>query len=382
MGSEMISMLSETYSSWKTKRLGGRRDKELPDLTRVAGGFHAWSEKHGDEFDPWGGFDETDAPDVATAASENAWRAKLDRSTNSIVYEHVLSGRIARVRPPGAQVLVEKLGGEKCEAKASASKSLVPLFEGMESDDEDDAERQEREAKEALEVMHQEASQSRCDLCKKLLLQPLRLTRCRCALCACCVEATVRYTRHCPVCDSAVDVKAGKACSDASNELLKAVEDRVLAGEVEIQGQVAMLQQLVEAREANHRIVLQYGNTSSGRGSKRSYTTFLKPVLTEGKALENSVVKVDFNINPGYSKPTATSKEQNDKALGFTFEYAMARAYPCYMTVHFRPELSLPKLVIEYCVSDEPKTSRRVLIQPLSWTLWPQNAPKLTLKDL
>ena len=360
MGPEMISMLSETYSLWKSKRLGGRRDKELPELLRVAGGFRAWSEKHGVEFDPWGGFDETEAVEPAPI-SEDVWRAKLE-STNSIVYEH-LSGRIARVRPPGAHVLVEKLG----EAK-SASKSMAPLFEGMESDDEDDAERQEREAQEALEVMQKEAAQSRCDLCKKLLLQPVRLKLCRCALCACCVEASVRYMRQCPVCDSSVDVKAGRACSEASDELLKAVQERLKAGDSEMERQVAMLQQLVEAREANHRILLQYGNTSSGRGSKRSYTTFVKPVLTEGKALENSIVKVEFNINPGYSKPTATSKEQNDKSLGFTFEYAMARAYPCYITVHFRPELSLPKLVIEYYVSDEPKTSRRMLIQPLSWT--------------
>ena len=85
---------------------------------------------------------------------------------------------------------------------------------------------------------------------------------------------------------------------------------------------------------------------------------------------KGSVAKVDFNINPGYSKPTASLKESNDKTLGFTFEYAMARAYPCHMTIHFKSELGLPKLVIEHYVQDEPKTTRRILLQ----LLWLQSA--------
>ena len=103
-GEEMIAMMLETYPGWKNKRLGGRRDKDLPDLTRVAGGFNGWTDKHGEEFDAWGGYDEADAPDLPTAVNENCWRAKLDKSTNTIVYENVVTGRIARVRPPGAQV--------------------------------------------------------------------------------------------------------------------------------------------------------------------------------------------------------------------------------------------------------------------------------------
>ena len=163
-----------------------------------------------------------------------------------------------------------------------------------------------------------EASQSQCDFCRKPLIQPIRLTRCRCALCACCAEVTVRYMRECPACDSTVEVKGGKATSDASTDLLARVEDRVAAASDEITQQQAILQQLVDARQASQRLVLQYGNTSSGRGSKRSYTTFLKVVQAEGGVPEKgSVVKVDFNINPGYAKPTSTAKEPNDKSLGF-----------------------------------------------------------------
>jgi len=407
-GEEMIAMMLETYAGWKNKRLGGRRDKDLPDLTRVAGGFNGWNDKHGEEFDAWGGYDEADAPDLPSAVNENCWRAKLDKSTNTIVYENVATGRIARVRPPGAQVLVERLGhkggatpepteksagaeetagGEAASAptlEPKAGKPLIPLFEGMdEDDDEDDEERQAREAKEATALLEQEAAQKNCDFCRKALIQPIRLTKCRCALCACCVEVTVRYMRECPVCDTPVDVKGGKVVSDASPELLAQVEERLKASDSGADGQVALLQQLVDLRQESQRLVLQYGNTSSGSGSKRSYTTFFKVVSAEGGVPEKgSVSKVDFNINPGYSKPTATVKEANNKSLGYAFEYAMARAYPCHMTVHFKSELGLPKLVIEHYVRDEPKTSRRILLQLPHPRLPPAGAPRITEKEV
>lgn len=241
---------------------------------------------------------------------------------------------------------------------------FLPVAGMDEDDDEDDEERQAREAKEATALLEQEAAQKDCDFCRKALIQPIRLTKCRCALCACCVEVTVRYMRECPVCDTPVDVKGGKVVSDVSPELLAQVEERVKSSDSGTEGQVALLQQLVDLRQESQRLVLQYGNTSSGSGSKRSYTTFFKVISAEGGVPEKgSILKVDFNINPGYSKPTATVKEANNKSLGYAFEYAMARAYPCHMTVHFKPELGLPKLVIEHYVRDEPKTSRRILLQ-------------------
>ncbi|CAJ1372941.1 unnamed protein product [Effrenium voratum] len=397
MAEEMLGMMHESYASWRSKRQGGRRDKELPDLTRVAGGFNGWNDRHVDEIDPWGGYDEIDAAETA-AAGENCWRARLDPSSNTIVYENAVTGRVARVRPPGAQVLVEKLGpsaGKADSAGATSEQStspapesaglvpregrqLIPLFEGMdEDDDEDDEERQEREAKEAAALLNQEASQSHCDLCRKALIRPVRLARCRCALCACCVEVTVLYMRDCPVCFSPVDVKGGKAVSDASSELLSQCQD----AEASAVEQLHTLEQLVEARQASPRLILQYGNKSAGSGGKRSYTTFFKVVSAEGVADKGSVAKVDFNINPGYSKPTASLKESNDKTLGFTFEYAMARAYPCHMTIHFKSELGLPKLVIEHYVQDEPKTTRRILLQLPQVRLPPSGAPRITEKE-
>ncbi|CAE7223635.1 kif4 [Symbiodinium sp. CCMP2592] len=406
MGEEMISMLQESYQSWKNKRLGGRRDKDLPDLTRVAGGFNSWNSIHGVEFEPWGGYDaEDESAEDKTDISENSWRARLDPSTNTIVYENLLSGRISRVRPPGAQVVVERLGGssekkaateapctpleaqadkEDTPARADVGRALLPLFEGAdENDDEDDEERQAREEKEAAAMLEMEASQSHCDLCRKLLVQPIRLQACRCALCGCCAEITVRYMRECPACGLPVDVKGGKPVSDVSAGLLAKVEALTSTGGPEIEEQQQLLQQLTDLRQSAQRIVLQYGNTSSGRGSKRSYTTFLKVASVDGSCpKEGCVAKVDFNINPGYSKPTSTAKEPSDKSLGFTFEYAMARAYPCHMTVHFKSDLGLPKLVIEHYVRDEAKTSRRVLLQLPHPRLPPAGAPRITEKEV
>ncbi|CAJ1366021.1 unnamed protein product [Effrenium voratum] len=220
MAEEMLGMMHESYASWRSKRQGGRRDKELPDLTRVAGGFNGWNDRHVDEIDPWGGY-------------------------------------------------------------------------------------------------------------------------------------------------------------DASSELLSQCRD----AEASAVEQLHTLEQLVEARQASPRLILQYGNKSAGSGGKRSYTTFFKVVSAEGVADKGSVAKVDFNINPGYSKPTASLKESNDKTLGFTFEYAMARAYPCHMTIHFKSELGLPKLVIEHYVQDEPKTTRRILLQLPQVRLPPSGAPRITEKE-
>merc|ERR1711879_901830 len=41
----------------------------------------------------------------------------------------------------------------------------------------------------------------------------------------------------------------------------------------------------------------------------------------------------------------------------------MTRPYPCFMTVYFRPELGLPKLMLEFFVQDEAKAARRILLQ-------------------
>jgi len=73
------------------------------------------------------------------------------------------------------------------------------------------------------------------------------------------------------------------------------------------------------------------------------------------------VAKVDFNINPGYNKPTASVREPEAKA-GAVFEYSMGRRFPCYITVHFRTELNLPSIEIQYSVQDTSKTARRIIV--------------------
>lgn len=72
--------------------------------------------------------------------------------------------------------------------------------------------------------------------------------------------------------------------------------------------------------------------------------------------------KVDFNINPGYDKPTKTEKA----TVKASYEYAMARTYPCYMTLHFAYHeflRGLPPLVVEYRVSEDKKTARRIVLE-------------------
>ena len=95
---------------------------------------------------------------------------------------------------------------------------------------------------------------------------------------------------------------------------------------------------------------------------------------------EQLVEKVDFNINPDYAKPTATVRASDlplasrgaagtPRARGgsprFEFEYAMARTFPCVMTVHFHRALRLPPVRIDYRVSHDPRLAPWRVMVPL-----------------
>jgi len=234
------------------------------------------------------------------------------------------------------------------------------------TDDDDRVERQEQEAKEAADAVEQEDAQLSCDLCKDVLIDPVRLARCRCALCDCCRSSTVYYARQCPVCDAPVRVSKGGAgvVSDA-DELRRRIvlceQDGELASDFDRQ----RLRQsaLADRRRAMSRVVLEYGNTTkeAGAGGKTAYTTFLKVRSCEGLPKGQVVVaRVGFNINPGFAKPTATVLKPPPK--GASYCYAMARPFPCHISVAFDKALALPALTLEYCVQDAPM-SRRVVVE-------------------
>jgi len=386
MGEELIALLSANWQQIKGKRRGGRLDPKLPELTRIAGGFRSWDEAHGGETTPMSGeslrrengseIDETSSWQGCSSvgADTNLWRAILDPSTNMLQYQHVQSGRISRLRPPGARILVERLdvgaAGSGSKVRSTQQARRETLFDEKDDESEDEEARREREAQAeqaAADTREREVSQIDCDRCGGPLFDPVRLVRCRCALCASCVEVTVRYIRQCPVCGENVEVKKGEPLSD-----MEELRARIAAREAKLEG--AALADM-EARKANAkesskirsmscRIVLEYGNIAQNAGSKTSYITFVKTAQVEGfgKGAKGQMLKVDFNINPGFSKPTSTVNEPDAKS-GATFEYAMARSYPCAITVHFAKELCLPQVVIGYYVQDAHRTARRIIVE-------------------
>merc|ERR1712097_83437 len=88
-------------------------------------------------------------------------------------------------------------------------------------------------------------------------------------------------------------------------------------------------------------------------GAKTTFKTFVR-VLKKGDGTD--IKRVSFNINPQFDRPTATVDKPND-ALGFTFEYAMAREYPCFMRIEF---MDGSPLTIEYYVSNVEDGKKRV----------------------
>lgn len=376
-GEELIALLAPHWQDIKGRRGGGRPDPKLPDLTRVTGGFRAWNEAHGREWTPMMGSghgfaawanDAAPEGDNYQAGSGDVWRAVLDPGTNMIQYEHVSSGRLSRTRPVGAHVLVERLCGDKAGRSIKPVRSKDPLFVAEEEseDEEDRFERLQQEESETAAEREREATQLDCDMCGNVLIHPVRLARCRCALCACCVERTVQYTQQCPVCGMAVEKKGGTLASQV--EGLSFYINARLANPADpaalrFQDQVARFEEMKQRRAASHRIILEYGNTAKPCGNKVTYVTFLKTSLVEvgPHSSKNPVVKVDFNINPGYSKPT-TSVQMPDLKSGAVFEYSMARRFPCFITVHFQSELHLPSTDISFCVQDV-KSARRIIIE-------------------
>merc|ERR1712167_147719 len=101
----------------------------------------------------------------------------------------------------------------------------------------------------------------------------------------------------------------GKVQSEAE-ELQQRLAAREAAGDElgqRLRERRADLKAAQETRKFICRVVLEFGNTAKA-GKKTSYTTFLKVPLFEGgpdKDPKGPVEKVDFNINPGYSKPTS-----------------------------------------------------------------------------
>ena len=118
--------------------------------------------------------------------------------------------------------------------------------------------------------------------------------------------------------------------------------------------------------------MLEYGNAAAAKGSanKCSYTTFVCIARAENCA-DGAIARVDFNINPGYDRPTESVTEPK-RGGRFEFEYAMSRTFPCVTTVHFKPDIGSPPLVLEYVVqrpegaadgAKPMRCARRVVLQ-------------------
>lgn len=80
--------------------------------------------------------------------------------------------------------------------------------------------------------------------------------------------------------------------------------------------------------------------------------------------------QVSFNINPSYAKPTAVALQPTDSTLGFSFRYAMARTFPCHMTIEWAPSAvsgaAFPPILVRYEVRPSAYRRRVALMLPMS----------------
>merc|ERR1719487_398938 len=254
---ELLAMLYDDGTDAaraKALRRAGRLVESLPDLTRVAGGVRAYQRERDNEIGRFGGeraraggarLSETDDDDDARGADDDCWRAVLNKGSNLMKYVHTRTGRVVNFRPPGAKVVVERLeaAGSKPArggTGAGAARAVAPLFDPEEEEDdepldsEDEEERAAADGAAAAAEAEREAAQTTCDACARPLVEPLRLARCRCALCACCAEEKLRYTQNCPACGERTELSSpgrrglAKFESDA-DELRRRAAARVAA---------------------------------------------------------------------------------------------------------------------------------------------------------
>lgn len=375
-------------------------DDRLPDLTKVAGGVGAWCRAYGTEYEDWatplptgagtsvtfvGGGGE---PAADATAATGSWRAELDPATNRVVYINDVLGIVSDRRPVGQTVQMKRL--DAAAAAGGGGTGIGPGGGGAGGgghvlfDADDDAEaRAEAAAAAEAAARAGELLQDDCDRCGGALLDapaPVRLPACRHVLCPACVVRTLVYHRTCPVCTAPTDGAAGVQLSGDGatrwddDELAARLADRHAGSDRFDAQRHAHAAALREAQESAV-VVLEIGNTSSsatGRSTQKTFVRVAGKGVQFGSAAARRgyakvpaplIKRVDFNINPGYAKPTARVSSP-ERGVGFALERALAFTYPCHATVHFADALALPPVTLEYYTQmEEPVATMRVAVR-------------------
>eukprot|EP01059_Diplonema_ambulator_P019726 TRINITY_DN33370_c0_g1_i1.p1 TRINITY_DN33370_c0_g1~~TRINITY_DN33370_c0_g1_i1.p1 ORF type:complete len:987 (+),score=103.96 TRINITY_DN33370_c0_g1_i1:76-2961(+) len=372
MAGEMLNMFKSYVSTVKTMSPGQM-------MTRLAGGLIKWCENQGygepikqiDEgfLAPPSTFmeemlgEETmrqlsvdDTEDARGPSSPGLWERKADPRSGRIFYYNTATGDTSWKRPRGFAVVDTK--------EADCSDAVKSLF----VEEEDEPEVESEDVKEAR--INAERSTNTCDMCGRLLWHPIRIDPCRHVMCRLCHERTLGYNTVCPVLKCKVKVERSE--KDADHHA--AIVGRV--GKTELEARECEDAQERHARDTTMRVVLEYGNTSSGTadGEAHTVTAFMKVSKVEkGKSYKNKLVKpsitrVDFNINPRYPKSAVRVT-----TAPFELTRTMASKFPCDMTIRWSD--TLPPTTIPYTIQHQLRTTRRAVIQIADPSKKPGAAP-------
>jgi len=327
-------------------KMGNATDK-LPELLRIGGGLRSWTDRNGNEIDQF--------------EFEGGSGFQFEGSDENVIEDEVIA-----------------------QSSSVHQKIRPTLFEGHDEDSlsEDEDEKAERRFQEAQELKRRENAQEDCDLCGEILLDPIRLEGCRCALCGPCAEKWVRYMRDCPVCNSVMKRPKPSAFPNIDCQELKIqVENRLQAiahGSSHpskwLESAKAQSSRYLKCLDRNSNstvVVLEYGNSTERCGSSKfTFDTRVRIVQTvnlKGGKKDTIIQKVSFNINPTYDKPTKVVNQPDRKGI-FSFSYTMGRAFPCVVKVHFQDSIGVAPLEIDYCVQEAPCKRRIVLVLPANRT--------------
>ena len=189
-----------------------------------------------------------------------------------------------------------------------------------------------RRAEEQIVALRQKELEERtCSLCREELDVPIRVKVCRHILCNFCAMKCIRFHRHCPVCGVSTMATDWK--------------------HVDLDLKATLCTKVRKCFAATPMFILEIGNTAQKIGNKWLQIVWLRPISVKkerGKTSKLCISKVEFNINPSFSKPTKTLKAPNTKNGSFTLEQTLGFEFPCFATVMFAENLHIPSIKITY----------------------------------
>ncbi|GAB5369704.1 hypothetical protein AAMO2058_001428300 [Amorphochlora amoebiformis] len=343
----------------------------------------------------------------APHAQDPEWEALIDSKSFLVTYRNLKTKETTTRRPMGVGIKVRESTRRpinQLKAPGHLAASGEVLFEG----ERDIQQEQNHQRNRQEEGRRLELQQRSCMRCTRSLMSPRRVTACRHVHCAHCAARCLDLHMRCGVCG--VDITTSDKKVDLEHQALlanvksdKNQSQDVSEASFQAESKSEAKKQIPHEpypEKGSRCLVLEIGNTAEEiGGGKFRQNTYLSAVgglrMWDGtssikkKSIQKGlrcIKKVEWNINPGYDKPTASLSKPNSNS-GYTLERTLTFSYPCFATVYFdekivfanskiKPPRPLPPLLIKYATHLKARHSYRIVVAIPPASSLPRRVPR------